>query len=74
MSLAVALGHVMPNGSIPHISHKVCTILDGAMQLCKADALPDFVLKLLHQSTLHSHVPKVWMHHEGLQCALMRHS
>ena len=57
-----------------HISHDVLAVHDGIMELLTDCALIDFILKLLHHITLHSHVPQVWTHHERLQCALMRHS
>ncbi len=57
----------------PHISHDVLAIHDGIMELLAESALIDFVLKLFSYITLHKHVPHVWMHHEGLQSALMRH-
>ena len=53
----------------PHISHDVLAIHDGIMELLTECALIDLVLKLLHHITLHTHVPHVWMHHEGLQSA-----
>ena len=56
----------------PH-THYVLAIHDGIMELLTECALTDLVLKLLHQITLHKHLPQDWMHHEGLQCALMRH-
>ena len=72
MSLAAALA-CDAQWHHPHIFHDALAIHDSMMELLTECALIDFVLNLLHHITLHKHVPQVWMHHEGLQSALMRH-